>query len=79
MVILLLLYVILCLEDITESNGTEQNLINILDKDLEKVIAEATKLQSQVLESIIGNKKPTNEMEVEVDGDIVKNEFLNKT
>ena len=57
----------------------EHNLINILDKDLEKVIAEATKLQSQVLESIIGNKKPTNEMEVEVDGDIVKNEFLNKT
>ena len=63
----------------SESNGMENNLINILDKDLEKVIAEATKLQSQVLESIIGNKKPINEMEVEVEGGLIKNEFLNKT
>ena len=33
--------------------------MTILDKDLERVIAEATKLQSQVLESIIGNKADT--------------------
>ena len=33
--------------------------MHILDKDLERVIAEATKLQSQVLESIIGNKADT--------------------
>ena len=34
-------------------------MMHILDKDLERVIAEATKLQSQVLESIIGNKADT--------------------
>ena len=34
-------------------------MIHILDKDLERVIAEATKLQNQVLESIIGNNQQT--------------------
>ena len=33
-----------------------QNMITILDKNLESVIAEAAKLQHKVLESIIGDK-----------------------
>ena len=45
-------------EDLTEE-ADNTNLMHILDKDLERVIAEATKLQSQVLESIIGNKPDT--------------------
>ena len=46
------------LEDLTDG-AENSNLMHILDKDLERVIAEATKLQSQVLESIIGNKADT--------------------
>ena len=45
-------------EDLTD-DAENTNLMTILDKDLERVIAEATKLQSQVLESIIGNKADT--------------------
>ena len=48
----------LSLEDLTDDTENT-NLMTILDKDLERVIAEATKLQSQVLESIIGNKADT--------------------
>ena len=43
----------------TDGAENSSNLMHILDKDLERVIAEATKLQSQVLESIIGNKTDT--------------------
>ena len=46
------------LEDLKDG-AENSNLMHILDKDLERVIAEATKLQSQVLESIIGNKADT--------------------
>ena len=49
---------VLASEDLTD-DGENTNLMTILDKDLERVIAEATKLQSQVLESIIGNKADT--------------------
>ena len=49
---------VLISEDLTDDTENT-NLMNILDKDLERVIAEATKLQSQVLESIIGNKADT--------------------
>lgn len=38
-------------------------MITILDKDLESVIAEATKLQHRVLESIIGESHEVKEVE----------------
>ena len=49
-------------------------MIHILDKDLERVIAEATKLQNQVLESIIGNNQQTIGGGGEPNGNDVLNE-----
>ena len=49
-------------------------MIHILDKDLERVIAEATKLQNQVLESIIGNNHQTIGGGGEPNGNDVLNE-----
>ena len=62
------------LEELSGNDAEENQLIHILDKDLERVIAEATKLQNQVLESIIGNNQQTIGGGGEPNGNDVLNE-----
>ena len=50
------------LEDLT-CEFEESSLMRSMDQDLENVIAEATKLQTQVLESIIGGNEEERECE----------------
>ena len=50
------------LEDLT-CEFEESSLMRSMDQDLENVIAEATKLQTQVLESIIGGNEATDKTE----------------